>query len=306
MVTIATPLNSTVHVGLALVPDSLESGNQRSGGGLFAPMDSMASKFVGPLLTPRQQMMADMESLIGVYLQIFIASRSAAREHNMYLRESIARMVELEADKMMSAALMQLVGGVIQGVTGIVSGAMQIGGAVSALKSMRDGSKSLDPLKDQESSALKALNDAKAQHEAAKSAGDAKNIKAKSAALEVETSKYNQARGELSKAWDVLKESSGYKELYKSIDAKVAFWNGVSAVTKGGGEVSESVFKYRAAGEDKARSLLDALKQYLQTSQQSNQDFERDLADMNRQLLEQLRTINDRSHQLNMSLGQAV
>lgn len=280
------------------VPAGRSSRGSRS-----SSIDSVATQPVGSLLTPRQKMMADMESLIGVFLQIFIASRTAAREHNLYLRESIARMVELEAEKMMSAALMQLVGGVIQGSAGIVSGTVQIGGAVSALKSMRDGLKSIEPQMKQESLALKTLNDAKSRLVVAKPGAATEAAQGK---LGAATASYDKAKAELTQVWDPLKESPGYKELYKSIDAHVAYWNGVASVIKGGGEVIESGFKYSAAGADKDRSLLDALKQYLQASQQSNQDFERDLSEMNRQLLEQLRTITDRSHQLNMNLGQAV
>lgn len=260
--------------------------------------DSAATRPVAPLLTPRQQRLADLESLIGVFLQIFIASRTAAREHNLYLRESVARMVELEADKMMSAALMQLVGGVIQGSAGMLSGAMQIKGAVGALKSVRNGVKGIEPQMKQEADALKALKNAQATYDKAPSP----KTQAEQSALDAAKLHYDTAKADLSQAWTNLRGS----EDYKSIDAIVAKWNGAGSVTKGGGEVIESGFKYAAAGEDKGRSLLDALKLYLQSSQQSNQDFERDLAEMNRQLLEQLRTVTDRSHQLNMNLGQAV
>lgn len=273
-------------------------------GNRFHVVDSVATGAIGSLLTPRQKMLADLECLIGVYLQIFITSRTAAREHNLYLRESVARMAELEADKMMSAALMQLVGGVIQGSTGIVSGGLQIYGAVSALKSIKDGMKSIQPEMKNESSALKALNDAKIQSGAAAKSGQQQA--AATAKVEAATANYEKAKAELSEVWTELKKSPGYEKMYKSIDASVAYWSGAGSVTKGSGEVIESGFKYAAAGEDRGRSLLDALKLYLQSSQQSNQDFERDLAEMNRQLLEQLRTMTDRSHQLNMALGQAV
>lgn len=86
----------------------------------------------------------------------------------------------------------------------------------------------------------------------------------------------------------------------------MARWNGTGSLTKATGEVAEGALKYRGAEADKDRSLLDALKLQLQNSQQSNQEFERDLAEMNRQLLENLRTLTDRSHQLTMNLGQAV
>lgn len=271
---------------------------ERSAGQVFPAIDSWASSSEGPLLTPRQQMLADMESLIGVYLQIFVTSRTAAREHNMYLRESVARMVELEAEKMMSAALMQLVGGVVQGSAGIVSGAMQINGAVGALRSIRKGVKGIEPQMKQESDALKALNDAQAKYDAEPSP----KTQAVQSALDAAKANYATAKANLTQAWTDLRSS----EDYKAIDALVAKWNGAGSFTKGGGEVLESGFKYAAAGEDKGRTLLDALKQYLQSSQQSNQDFERDLAEMNRQLLEQLRTMTDRSHQLSMALGQAV
>jgi hypothetical protein len=286
----------TAHV-VPLEPSGL--ARKLSTGQVVPAIDSWASSSVGPLLTPRQQMMADMESLIGVYLQIFVTSRTAAREHNMYLRESVARMVEMEAEKMMSAALMQLVGGVIQGSAGIVSGAMQINGAVSALRSIRNSVKGIEPQMKQESDALAAFKDAQAKYD---NAASAQEKQAAQSVVDAAKLHYDSAKAELSQAWVDLRAS----EDYKSIDAIVAKWNGAGSVTRGGGEVIESGFKYAAAGEDKGRTLLDALKQYLQSSQQSNQDFERDLAEMNRQLLEQLRTMTDRSHQLNMALGQAV
>jgi len=285
----------TAHV-VALEPSGL--ARQRSAGQVLPAIDSWASSSVGPLLTPRQQMLADMESLIGVYLQIFVTSRTAAREHNMYLRESVARMVEMEAEKMMSAALMQLVGGVIQGSAGIASGAMQIGGAVSALRSIRNSVKGIEPQMKREVEALEKLKNAQDTYDQAPSP----KTQTEHDALNAAKLDYDTAKADLSQAWTNLRGS----EDYKSIDAIVAKWNGAGSVTKGGGEVIESGFKYAAAGEDKGRSLLDALKQYLQSSQQSNQDFERDLSEMNRQLLEQLRTVTDRSHQLNMNLGQAV
>jgi len=258
---------------------------------------------VGSLLTARQQMMADAESLIGVFLKIFVASRTAARERNLYLRESIARMVELEANAMMAAASAQLIGGMIQGAACIASGGLQMRGAISALKSIRDGMKSIRPQMKQESAALKAVNDAQKGLKGAKT--EVQKVEAQ-AAYDKALASHEKAKTELSQAWTSLKESAGYQELIKSIDAKIANVNGMSSIVKGSGDMQESLFKYFATGHDKDRSLLDALKLYLQASQQSNQDFERDLAEINRQLLDQLRTVTDRSYQLGMSLGQAV
>lgn len=289
-----TPL-TTASAGIAAAAAAPE--RRASTNGAFSPKDSIASRFASPLLTPRQQLMADMESLMGVYLQIFVTSRTAAREHNMYLRQSVARMVELEADKMMSAAVLQLVGGVVQGSAGIVSGAMQIKGSADAMKSIRNGMKTIAPQMKKESEALEALNTAQTKYNNEPS--PTQEVKQ---ALDDAKLNYDTAKAELSQAQHNLRSS----EDFKAIDAMVAKWNGFGAVTRGGGEVIESAFKYGAAGEDKNRSLLDALKLYLQSSQQSNQDFERDMAETIRHLQEQLRTVTDRSHQLNTNLGQAV
>lgn len=293
MMVITETLSLSRLSSLAASPEPSGKAREGSAAQVLPVIDSFASTPVGPLLTPRQQLMADMESLIGVYLQIFVTSRTAAREHNMYLRESVARMVEREADKMMSAALMQLVGGVAQGAMGVASGCVQIGGAMSTLSSVKNGLKKEGPLMQQESDALKTLQAAEERVKTAKPGDDAADAKIK---LDQATTSYEQAKKALLEV----------KEQLKSVDPRTAGWNGAASVLKGTGDTFESGFKYAAAGEDKGRTLLDALKQYLQSSQQSNQDFERDLAEMNRQLLDQLRTITDRSHQLSMSLGQAV
>jgi hypothetical protein len=290
----AAPTSSTTTSAGVAASNAAPEG-QKSTKAISTSKDSVASKYVTPLLTPQQKLMADMESLMGVYLQIFVTSRTAAREHNTYLRQSVARMVELEADKMMSAAVLQLVGGVVQGSAGILSGAMQIKGSADAMKSIRNGMKSIAPQMKKESEALGALNVAKAKHDTAPSAQT-------QADLDTAQLTYNTAKAELSQAQHTLRSS----EDFKAIDAMVARWNGWGSVTKGSGEVIESAFKYGAAGEDKNRSLLDALKLYLQSSQQSNQDFERDMAETIRHLQEQLRTVTDRSHQLSMNLSQAV
>lgn len=293
----AAPTSSiTTSAGVAASNAAPEA--QKSTKAVSTSKDSVASKFVNPLLTPRQQLMADMERLMGVYLQIFVTSRTAAREHNTYLRQSVARMVELEADKMMSAAVLQLVGGVVQGSAGILSGAMQIKGSADAMKSIRNGMKTIAPQMKKESEALEALNTAQAKYNNEPSP----KTQEVQQALDDAKLNYDTAKAELSQAQHNLRSS----EDFKAIDAMVARWNGWGSVTKGGGEVIESAFKYGAAGEDKNRSLLDALKLYLQSSQQSNQDFERDMAETIRHLQEQLRTVTDRSHQLNMNLGQAV
>jgi len=290
----AAPMSLTT-ASASVAASDVASVSPRSTKELPFAKDSVALRQVGPLLTPRQQLMADMESLIGVYLQIFVTSRTAAREHNTYLRQSVARMVELEADKMMSAAVLQLVGGVVQGTAGIASGAMQIKGAADAMKSIRNGMKTIEPQMKTESEALEALSVAKTKHDTAPSAQTQSDLDAAQLT-------YNKARAELSQAQHSLRGS----EDFKAIDAMVAKWNGMGSVTKGSGEVIESAFKYGAAGEDKNRSLLDAFKLYLQSSQQSNQDFERDMAETIRHLQEQLRTVTDRSHQLSMNLSQAI
>lgn len=297
MANIATTLSvsGTSVSPIASDSNSVPVSPTKTGSG-FSSIDSIAQEPVRPFLTPRQKMMADMESLIGVFLQIFITSRTAAREHNMYLRESVACMVELEADKMMTSALLQLVGGVVQGAAGIVSGTLQVRGALGALKTIRDGVKGIEPQMLKESNALKELKAAEVAHKNSNQSAQA--------AVDLNTAQttYGTAKAELEQAWVALRDSPAFK----AVDAHVAYWNGVGAATRGSGEVVESAFKYGAASEDKTKMLLDAFKQYLQSSQQSNQDFERDLAEMNRQLLDQLKAFTDRSHQLNMNLGQAA
>lgn len=258
----------------------------------------------GVRLTPKQKMMADLEALMGVYLDIFTMARLAARENSTFTVMSMMRLVELAAAKMLSSALAQFIGGVVQGGMGIVSGCMQVGSALKSMQALKSGAQRMQPAMRDAEAAKQELN--AAELDAAQYANQpSPHTQAKVAADNRVTTAQNDylMKQQVVKAeWKSFTESSEFKQM----EADATFWHGMSTATKNLGELLEAICKYYASGEEKDKMLVEALEKYLQVSQQNNQEFTRDLDEMVRQLLDQLKSKIEREHQVNMNTAQNV
>lgn len=261
------------------------------------PTAPSVSAATGIRLSPKQQLMADLEALMGAYLEIFAMSRLAAREHNTFTVMSMMRMVELAAAKMLSSALAQFIGGLVQGGAGIVSGGMQVYSAcksLQALKSEALGKKTaLDNAEAAESHLTSAKRDATTAAEAGKAEADAK-VKAAQEAFDLANQRVME-KSDITKSLNLRVSQADADKL-----------TGWASITKNLGELLESICKYYSTGEDKDKMLIDAMEKYLQGAQQNNQEFERDLGEMVRRLLDQLKSKIDSEHQINMNTAQNV
>lgn len=262
------------------------------------PTASSVSAATGIRLSPKQQLMADLEVLMGEYLEIFTMSRLAAREHNAFTVMSMMRMVELAAVKMLSSALAEFIGGLVKGGAGIVSGGMQVYSACKSLQALKSEAQGMKAALENAKTAENKLTDARSA--AANAADEAGKADA--------NAKVKEAQQEFDLANQRVMEKSDITKSFNFIEsqANADKWTGWAAFTKNLGELLESICKYYSSGVEKDKMLIEAMEKYLQGAQQNNQEFERGLAEMVRQLLDQLKSKIDSEHQVNMNTAQNV
>ncbi|MDT7523148.1 hypothetical protein RAE21_12130 [Rhodoferax sp. TBRC 17198] len=264
------------------------------------PTTPSVSAATGIRLSPKQQLMADLAALLGVYLEIFTMSRLAAREQSTFTVMTMMRMVELAAAKMLSAALAQFIGGVVQGVAGIVSGGMQVFSALQSMQTLKSG---MVRTQGGLAEAKQDLKLAEAEFRKLKSAppDDPGKIAAHEKLRDARQN-YVDKQQLANAEWKTFTESSEFK----GMEADATLWHGMATATKNLGELLESICKYYSSGVEKDKMLIEALEKYLQGAQQNNQEFERDLGEMVRRLLDQLKSKIDSEHQVNMNTAQNV
>lgn len=263
------------------------------------PSDHSVSPATGIRLTRKQQLMADLEALMGVYLEIFTMSRLAARENNTFIVMSAVRAVELVAAKMMSAALKQFIGGVVQGALGIASGGMQVFSALNSLRVMQSGMAQMKHAVDDMAVAKQKLKLAENKANSFK-ASEATHEKADvDSAFTAAKQDYLAKKQIVDNGWKEFATSHDFKEM----EAYAAGFLGASAAIKSTGDLTASILKYQASADEKDKMLVDALLKYLQGAEQNSKEFEHDLGAMIKMLLDQMKTKIDNENQLNMSLA---
>lgn len=273
---------------------------QRVAAGSLSGAQDASVQYVGVVLTPYQQMLVNFETLIGIYLKMSTSSRQAEREHGLYARKMIQELVEREAEKMGASAFHQFIGSLVQGLAGLVGGAVQIGGSINSLNKMATAYK-------QHELSIK-LSRANEQSARARLATAEEAL-----AGDVDHPQLQGTRAEAAKLHDEAKKGLNAALNAAAGDERVALakvleqvYTGVREALKSSGDLVDAGMKYGASAFDKEKMLLESFKQFVQGTQQSSQEFVQEQAEVIRQLLEYLKAWNAGQESLGKNLAQMV
>lgn len=242
------------------------------------------------------------QALLALFQEVSIQSmkmvgdaRLDAREHNRFIRESLAHQAELEVEKMLSSALSQLIGGIAQGGLSVLGGLVQIKSSISALKTLQAKSEPLKPKMDAARNAETAFKKAEADLAKAKLPGE--DVSSLEEAVRTAEAAKGAANAELLSAMKAFRNDPDVKML----DTLHTRSQGIATLAKGFGEIVEQVMKSESAKDDAKLHLLKAFTQNLQSTQQSNESFERELVDTLKQALDALKGLFNTVHQTSMN-----
>lgn len=271
------------------------------GGALAAEgADTVAYVNNNTRLEPRLQMLADIERLQSVAQMLLNDLRKVAREHDLRMRGCALELAILEVEKMLSAAMENLTAGLVQGSIGMASAVVQISSAASALKDLKASVKKLEP----ESNALEAAKTRLEKAELEVSKLDSEGVTADDSSMVSARNELDAAKTSYKDAKDnYLNQRSilGIDEQTRAIEIRTRMLDGVSAGVRSIGEIAAGVFKYNAAVAEAEKAWIDAIKQYVQSAQRINQDFERDAAEWLRQEQDFKKTHIDRAYQASLN-----
>lgn len=243
-----------------------------------------------------------LNSVLAEAIKFYIELRLAARERSLYLKDSVAHLIQLQIEEMFKSAILELCGDLAEGAANLASGIVQTSSAAKTLHALRTQAEKVQPLMQAESGALTKVKAAKQQvaeletkgvSEAGQEMVDAKT------ALSKAESDYKIKADELQKAWKAGLESP---EL-KLAETEAQSIHGRAAILKGAGELVKGMTKFYAVQADAAQKLYDALKRSVEGSQQYAEDFERELKSLIDQSVDTSKTYVDRAYQMAMNLN---
>lgn len=288
--------NFTSVVGPTRPPSTLKSNvtGIEVKSGSFSVSNS-TPLYIGTGMSKQQQFLALLDAINMLGFKMGLDARLVTREHNRFIRETIAKQGDLEAAKMLSSALARLIGDVVQGALSVTAGAIQFGNACRSLNNLAAARAPVDAAMKAEIKATAKVNTA--QQDLNKVKAQKLDGGPQEAALKEATEAQTVARADLKAAQKLF---AGNPEI-KRLDALRSYWDGVATALKGVGEAVDQGMKYCSAGEDAELHLLKSFTQYLQSTQQSSESFERELVDALKQTLDSMKAISSSVHQTSLN-----
>lgn len=294
-----TSLSSSVTFPTAIVRSMAAQGNSaevpEAAGSFSASHPTVSYAYTSFGLSSEQALLALFQDVSIQCMKMIGDARLDAREHNRFIRESLAHQAELEVEKMLSSALSQLIGGIAQGGLSVVGGLVQIKSSISALKTLQAKSEPLKPKMDAAKSAEAAFKKAEADLAKAKLADE--DVSPLEESVRTAEAANKAANAELLSAMKAFRNDPEVKML----DALHSRSQSTATLARGSGEIIEQVMKSESAKNDAKLHLLKAFTQSLQSTQQSNESFERELVDTLKQALDALKGLFNTVHQTSMN-----
>lgn len=295
-------MNTNLYTSATLSSEtvgSLISAAEVSTPVVFRPTDA----WVAPIELSDAQMRAiRLNSVLAEAIKFYIEVRLAARERSLYLKESVAHLIQLQMQEMLKSAIFELCGELAEGVANMASGAVQIYGATRTLSALKAQADKVKPQMQAESDALAEVKAAKNQVAELQKRGvpdAASEMQEAKTRLATAEARHQAKADELQRAWKAGLESHEVKR----VEADAQKLHGCAAILKGLGDLLKGTMKYHAVQADAAQKLYDALKRSVEGSQQYAEDFERELKSLIDQSVDTSKTNVDRAYQMAMNLN---